>query len=180
MLGSPVGIPQRIAAASAGWQACCQAGGRTGVEDLEAIQPPASATYFARAPRGIELAADLTTSAVPSWRLAAVSRLMALLMRAARRLGHSALFEPSGEMLWRDLEMQIGVLMSAVHAAGGLSGRTAPEGFSVRCDRSTMTQADIDEGRLIAAVSFSPALPIERIAVTLPLGRAAAMSGAPA
>ena len=150
------------------------------IEDLEATKPPPSATFLARAPRGIELAADSTTSADPSWRIAAVSRLMALLVRAARRLGHSALFEPSGEMLWRDLEMQISILLSSIHAAGGLAGRSAAEGFSVRCDRSTMTQADIDNGRLIAAVSFSPALPSERIAVTLPLGHAAILPGAPA
>jgi hypothetical protein len=150
------------------------------VEDLETSTPPPVAAFLTRAPRGIELASDTTTSADPSWRIAAVSRLMALLVRAARRLGHSALFEPSGEMLWRDLEMQIGILLTSIHAAGGLAGRAASEGFSVRCDRSTMTQADIDNGRLIAAVSFSPALPIERIAITLPLGHAAILPGAPA
>lgn len=152
-----------------------------GLDDLEpGPPPPAIVTAFARIPGGIALAADRTTTGDPSWRIAAVSRLMALLMRAARRLGHSALFEPSGEVLWRDLEMQLDMLFTAIHAAGGLAGRSPAEGFSARCDRSTMTQADIDNGRLVAAVSFSPALPVERIAVTLPLGRAALLAGAPA
>ena len=124
---------------------------------------------FVRTPRGIELAADHTTSDLLEWRPAAVSRLLALVVRAARRLGETSLFEPSGERLWRDVEVQLASLLRRVHGLGGLAGVAPEDGFAVRCDRSTMSQADIDNGRLVAEIVLNPAVPIERIRVRLPL-----------
>ena len=126
-------------------------------------------SLFVRTPRGIELAADHTTSDLLEWRPAAVSRLLALVVRAARRLGETSLFEPSGERLWREVEVQIASLLRRVHGLGGLAGVAPEDGFDVRCDRSTMSQADIDSGRLVAEIVLNPAVPIERIRVRLPL-----------
>ena len=131
--------------------------------DMEQLSP------FVRTPRGIELAADHTTSDLLEWRPAAVSRLLALVVRAARRLGETSLFEPSGERLWRDVEVQLASLLRRVHGLGGLAGVAPEDGFAVRCDRSTMSQADIDNGRLVAEIVLNPAVPIERIRVRLPL-----------
>jgi hypothetical protein len=141
--------------------------------DVEQLSP------FVRTPRGIELVADHTTSDLLEWRPAAVSRLMALVIRAARRLGEASLFEPSGERLWRDVEVQLASLLQRVHGAGGLAGVAPEDGFAVRCDRSTMSQADIDNGRLVAEITLNPAVPIERIRVRLPLDGSQA-AGAPA
>jgi phage tail sheath protein FI len=47
--------------------------------------------------------------------------------------------------------------------------RQAPA-FSGRGDRSTMTQQDLDQGRLIAQIELSPVQAIERITVALVLG----------
>jgi hypothetical protein len=118
---------------------------------------------------GTLLAADRTPSHDPVARHAAVRRLTALLLRSAARLGAAAVFEPSGQRLWRDIEIRLGLLLERVFAAGGLRGRDAREAFFVRCDRSTMTPADIDNGRVIAEVGFAPALPVERIRVRLAL-----------
>jgi hypothetical protein len=133
------------------------------LSDVEQLSP------FVRTPRGIELAADHTTSDLLEWRPAAVSRLMALVIRAARRLGETSLFEPSGERLWREVEVQLASLLRRVHELGGLAGVAPEDGFDVRCDRSTMSQADIDNGRLVAEIVLGPAVPVERIRVRLPL-----------
>ena len=69
---------------------------------------------------------------------------------------------------------RLGIAKSAISrrvaglAVGALRGdpRTA---FRVRCDRSTMSQNDLDAGRLIAWVQFDAALPIDRIDVVLEL-----------
>jgi hypothetical protein len=157
------------------------AGRPAGVRDLgpEALAGTEQLTRFGRTPRGIELLADHTTSELVEWRPAAVSRLVALVIRAARRLGETSLFEPSGERLWRQVEIQLTSLLRRVHGQGGLAGTAPEDGFSVRCDRSTMTQADIDNGRLVAEIILHPAVPIERIRVRLPLDGSAPV-GAPA
>lgn len=42
-----------------------------------------------------------------------------------------------------------------------LLGAKPAEAFFVRCDRSTMTQTDIDEGRLSCLVGIAPLRPAE-------------------
>jgi hypothetical protein len=137
---------------------------------------------FETAADGTLLAADRTPSPDPVARHAAVRRLTALLLRSAARLGAAAVFEPSGQRLWRDIEIRLGLLLERVFAAGGLRGRDARDAFFVRCNRSTMSQADIENGRVIAEVGFAPALPVERIRVRLALdggGLARLPGGAP-
>jgi phage tail sheath protein FI len=40
-------------------------------------------------------------------------------------------------------------------------GAKPEEAFFVRCDRSTMSQADIDDGRLVVEVGVAPTKPAE-------------------
>jgi phage tail sheath protein FI len=40
-------------------------------------------------------------------------------------------------------------------------GTTADEAFFVKCDRTTMTQDDIDNGRLICLIGIAPVKPAE-------------------
>jgi len=48
-----------------------------------------------------------------------------------------------------------------------LRGKSPEEAYHVRCDRSTMTQQDIDSGRVIAQIIFEPAASIETIDIHL-------------
>jgi phage tail sheath protein FI len=94
-----------------------------------------------------------------------VNRLVAALVRAAHRAGESAVFANSGEALWRRLRSSLESLLLGLWGQGALAGGSASEAFEVRCDRSTMTQADLDAGRVVARVQFTAASPIERISV---------------
>jgi phage tail sheath protein FI len=49
-------------------------------------------------------------------------------------------------VLWRD---------------GALLGDTPEKAYFVRCDRTTMTQNDLDNGRMICLVGVSPVKPAE-------------------
>ena len=53
--------------------------------------------------------------------------------------------------------------------AGALHGATAADAYSVECGPTTMSQADIDNGRTIVQISLAPAASVERITVTLTL-----------
>jgi phage tail sheath protein FI len=59
--------------------------------------------------------------------------------------------------------------MTRLWRLNALEGATLQDAFSVRCDASTMTQNDLDQGRLVAEVIFTAAATIETIRVTLAL-----------
>ncbi len=42
-----------------------------------------------------------------------------------------------------------------------MMGNTPEEAYFVRCDRTTMTQDDIDNGRLIVVIGVAPVKPAE-------------------
>ena len=118
---------------------------------------------------GWTLHSDVTASADEAWRAGGVSRLMGAVLRAARRTGEAAVFEASGPALWQRVTRSMEQLLSAFWREGGLGGASPDEAFSVRCDRSTMSQNDLDNGRLRAEVSILPVAAVERITVVLDL-----------
>jgi phage tail sheath protein FI len=82
-------------------------------------------------------------------------------------LGEGIVFRQNGPALWRLVENNLGRLMTRLWHANALDGATIQQAFSVRCDAGTMTQNDLDNGRLIAIVTFSAAASVELIRVTL-------------
>src|SRR5262249_23823234 len=128
-------------------------------------------TVISKKPAGFALLSDATMSASRSWRAAGVSRLMGIVLRAARLLGQDRMFEPSGPALWSAVRGDFESFLERLRQAGAVDGATVDEAYTVRCDRTTMTQNDIDAGRVIVAISFTAAQPIERVTVTLALGQ---------
>ena len=126
-------------------------------------------SVLANTPAGPRMISDVTTSRVEAYRPASVNRLVSLVIRAARRLGDEATFESSGERVWGDLRDRLSAMFLGLLRAGALRGKTAAEAFSVRCDRSTMTQNDIDNGRTVVDIQFAPTVPVEQIRVVLAL-----------
>ena len=118
-------------------------------------------------PQGMLLRSDVTTSLNESYRPACLNRLMAAIVRMARYTGELTSFESSSEQLWETIRSQLETLLLGFWNAGALRGITPAEAFEVRCDRSTMTQADLDNGRVIVQVTVAPAMPITHITVML-------------
>ncbi|MBE0623307.1 MAG: phage tail sheath family protein [Burkholderiales bacterium] len=132
---------------------------------------------FAPTPDGITLHSDVTASPEPASRFGGARRLMGALMRAARITGESVLFDGNGPALWARVRHSIEDLLEAFWRQGALVGSAAADAFSVRCDRSTMTQNDIDNGRMLVEISVRPAASIERITVVLNLASTGAGAG---
>jgi uncharacterized protein len=130
---------------------------------------PERISLFAPTPAGFALLSDVTTSADAVCRSAAVKRLLAIVVRAARRLGEESVFEPNGEALWARLRRTLEDLLLALLREGALRGAAPADAFDVRCDRSTMTQHDLDQGRVVCELNIQPAASIERITVVLAL-----------
>lgn len=126
-------------------------------------------SLFGPTPSGWRLLSDVTTSSDAAWRPAGVSRLMGAVYRCARLVGDDVAFEPNGERTWAALRRRVEVTLREMRARGAFRGATEAESFDVRCGRATMTQNDIDAGRLIVRVEVWPARAIERVTVTLVL-----------
>jgi hypothetical protein len=120
-----------------------------------------------QATSGFEVLSDVTPSLHETYRPAAVHRLVSMVLRAVRRMGETLVWQPSGEQLWREMRRRIEAMLETLWAMGALNGATSSDAYTVRCDRSTMTDADQENGRLILIVSFTASAPIERITVTL-------------
>lgn len=126
-------------------------------------------SLFAPTPNGVRLLSDVSRSAQRGWQPAGVVRLIGQLLRSARELGETLVFEPSGEALWTRVRSRFQELLTRWWQIGALRGATAAEAFDLQCDRGTMSQADLDHGRVVVLLSFQPQLSIERIRVALAL-----------
>lgn len=70
-------------------------------------------------------------------------------------------FEPNNDQLWERVTATVSDFLYDEWTSGALLGRTQDEAYFVRCSRSTMTQADIDNGRLICEVGMAIVYPAE-------------------
>lgn len=70
-------------------------------------------------------------------------------------------FEPNGERLWARVREQVEDFLTTLWRDGRFVGSRPEDAFFVKCDRSTMTQSDIDNGRLIVVVGIAPLRPAE-------------------
>lgn len=72
-----------------------------------------------------------------------------------------AVHEPNTEALWIRVKQTLSNHLENEWRAGRLLGTTPEHAFFVTCDRSTMTQADIDNNRLVCQIGVAPVKPAE-------------------
>jgi uncharacterized protein len=69
--------------------------------------------------------------------------------------------EPNAEPAWARARQVAAEYLAGRWRAGDLAGAKPEEAFFVRCDRSTMTQADLEAGRLVCLVGVAAVEPAE-------------------
>jgi len=72
-----------------------------------------------------------------------------------------AVFEPNGPALWTRVRSTVSDFLTQEWQSGRLLGTSADQAFFVHCDQSTMTQNDLDNGRLICVIGVAPVKPAE-------------------
>jgi phage tail sheath protein FI len=70
-------------------------------------------------------------------------------------------FEPNDEPLWARVRQSISNFLTSTWRSGALQGAKPDEAFFVKCDHTTMSQDDIDNGRLICVIGIAPVKPAE-------------------
>jgi phage tail sheath protein FI len=111
--------------------------------------------------RGNRVWGARTLSSDPEWLYVNVRRLFIYLEHSIDKATQWAVFEPNGEVLWSMVTRMVKEFLEVQWRNGALLGSTPEEAFFVLCDRSTMSQNDLDNGRLICLVGVAPVKPAE-------------------
>ena len=111
--------------------------------------------------RGYRVWGARTASSDPEWKYVNVRRYFIYIEASIDRGTQWAVFEPNGERLWANVRDTVASFLYNEWKSGALLGTTQQEAFFVRCDRSTMTQNDLDNGRLICEVGVAVIKPAE-------------------
>ena len=111
--------------------------------------------------RGYRLWGARTISSDSEWKYLNVRRYFAYVERSIDKGTQWAVFEPNGEQLWANVRRTIEDFLLNEWQSGALLGDKPDKAFFVRCDRSTMTQNDLDNGRLICLIGIAPLKPAE-------------------
>lgn len=111
--------------------------------------------------RGTRVWGARTCSSNGQWKYVNVRRLFIFLEESIKRNTNWVVFEPNDEVLWARVRRTIELFLSTVWRTGALAGTTAEEAFFVNIGRTTMTQDDIDNGRLICIIGAAPVKPAE-------------------
>jgi len=111
--------------------------------------------------RGFRVWGARTTSSDPEWKYVNLRRYFAYLERSIDRGTQWAVFEPNGDALWANVRQTIQDFLFNEWVTGALLGEKPEKAYFVRCDRSTMTQNDLDNGRLVCLIGVAVVRPAE-------------------
>jgi phage tail sheath protein FI len=111
--------------------------------------------------RGSRVWGARTMSSDPEWKYVNVRRFFIFLEHSIDKASQWAVFEPNNERLWANIRHTIEDFLLVQWRDGALLGSKPEEAYFVRCDRTTMTQNDLDNGRMICLIGVAPTKPAE-------------------
>ena len=112
--------------------------------------------------RGILVWGARTASDDSEWRYVAVRRLANMIEISVARGTQWAVFEPNDEPMWTAVRSSIEGFLFDLWKGGALVGAKPTDAFFVHIGLGeTMTQGDIDAGRLNISIGFAPLKPAE-------------------
>lgn len=117
--------------------------------------------------RGYRLWGARTITSDSEWKYVNLRRYFAYLEHSIDRGTQWAVFEPNGDRLWANIRITISDFLFNEWVNGALLGDKAEKAFFVKCDRSTMTQNDLDNGRLIVLVGVAALRPAEYVIIRI-------------
>ena len=131
-------------------------------DNLQGAMNPMGVNAIRRFPgRGIRLWGARTLTSNALWKYVSVRRLFIFLERSIYEGTQWVVFEPNEDKLWGRVRDTIRLFLRSQWRGGALFGRTEDEAFFITCDRRTMSQDDILNGRLICEIGIAPVRPAE-------------------
>ena len=77
--------------------------------------------------------------------------------------------EPNAQPLWSSIALTVNAFLTDLYRQGAFIGTTPSEAFFVRCDATTNTQNNIDQGIVNVVVGFAPLKPAEFVIIQIQL-----------
>jgi phage tail sheath protein FI len=119
--------------------------------------------------RGIRIWGARCITSDNDYKYVNVRRLLIFIEDSIDRGLQWVVFEPNAEELWARVRRAVTNFLTTVWRNGALEGTTPEQGFFVKCDRTTMTRDDIDNGRLIVVIGVAPVKPAEFVIIRIGL-----------
>jgi phage tail sheath protein FI len=116
---------------------------------------------------GIRIWGARCVTSATDWKYVNVRRLFIYLEHSLDKGTQWVVFEPNAEPLWARARQSVSSFLTRVWRDGALVGAKAEQAFFVTCDRTTMTQDDIDNGRLIMLIGVAPVKPAEFVIIRI-------------
>jgi uncharacterized protein len=117
--------------------------------------------------RGFRVWGARTISSDPEWKYVNLRRYFAYLEHSIDKGTQWAVFEPNGSILWANVRSTISDFLLNEWQNGALLGDKPEQAYFVKCDRSTMTQNDLDNGRLVCLVGVAALRPAEYVIIRI-------------
>ena len=102
-----------------------------------------------------------TISDDPEWKYLSMRRYFNYLEKSIDEGTQWVVFEINGPALWDAVRHSVEGFLLNEWKSGALLGSKPEQAFYVRCDATTMTQDDLDNGRLICLIGVAAAKPAE-------------------
>jgi uncharacterized protein len=111
--------------------------------------------------RGIRVWGARTLSSDPEFRYVNVRRFLIFMEASIDRGTQWVVFEPNAPDTWSRVVDSVTAFLNTQWRAGALFGRKPEDAFYVRCDETTMTVDDVQNGRLICDIGVAIVRPAE-------------------
>ncbi len=99
------------------------------------------------------------------WRYVPVRRTATFIRRSLESGLAWTAGEPNGQKLWETVVASVSDFLDGLFRQGAFQGGSSRDAYFVRCDRSTTTQSDIDDGRFNIIAGFAALHPAEFVIV---------------
>jgi hypothetical protein len=124
--------------------------------------------------RGFRVWGARTASSDSEFQYVNVRRYLIYLEHSIDNSTQWAVFENNGPALWSRVKESVDSFLYNEYKEGNLLGDSPAQSYFVRCDRTTMTQNDLDNGRMICLIGVALLKPAEF--VIFRIGQATALA----
>jgi Bacteriophage tail sheath protein len=101
------------------------------------------------------------------WKYISVRRTALFIEESMDRGTRWVRFEPNVEPTWAKVRASAERFLDGLFQAGAFQGKTPSEAYFVRCDRTTMTQNDLGNRRMVLLAGFAPQKPAEFLEIRI-------------